>query len=126
MDDLGFAMLVGGWSLSFLMLLDESLFNTTRKRSLRLVVGYTIVLAFLYGSGVCASIFGLSACSTVSEMWLNLGHRYVSDTVDFLGVLSGFAGFTISTSGTSSHKWQNIGYALFALFVVALLLSIYP
>jgi hypothetical protein len=59
-------------------------------------------------------------------MWENLGDELGRDTVNLLWQLSMFASFAIGVSGTESTRWKNVGYAFFAIFVIALFLRIVP
>jgi hypothetical protein len=114
-------MLIGGFVVALLMTADASLANSTHWRTGGLCAAYMLALTVLYG-GWASTV----ACRPVYAMWENLGNRPGRDFIDFLWQLSGFTGFTISTSGTKSNLWRNFGYVLFAIFVIALVVSILP
>jgi hypothetical protein len=92
-------MLFGGLGLSLLMTADNRLASTTRWKTGGLFGAYAVILMLLYG-GCSSSV----ACRPLFVMWQNLGDRLGRDFVGFLWQLSGFAGFTISASGTTSAR----------------------
>jgi hypothetical protein len=114
-------MFLGGTVLAGFMKADDRLAKSTHWNIDVLFIGYSAALVFLYG--ICPSSTSLRF---IFIMWENLGDALGRTMLDFLWQLSGFVGFTLSTSGTTSRRWTSIGGGLFALFILCLAATIWP